>query len=404
MDCFRLLSEVFVSIRQNRTRSVLSGFGVAWGIFMLTILLGIGDGFRNGVMSLFEAFAQKSVFVYGSTDILFSLDDIGKISRRYSQIEAVSPEINAGVFSAAYNGRSAPASVCGVSPDYFRVKLIGVSEGGRLMNEIDVVDKRQVAVIGGALSQALFRNEEALGRNVDIDGVHYMVIGVMEEDSVFSMSERNTIYIPYRTLLEDFAGSDGFQSFCLTLSGGADIRSFESDLRQYLSYIKGFRHDDDQVVHISDIENQTSGFERLFKGMNLLIWVVGICFLLSGITCVCNVMLITVKERTAEIGIRRAVGAMPESIIRMVLLESVCITFISGVVGIVMGICALLLIDKGIQTSSVSGMVAQVSVNGPAIVLSLVILVISGAAAGLVPAFRASGIMPVDAIRYENRG
>lgn len=416
MDSYRIFQEALSSIRLNKARSALSGFGVAWGIFILTVLLGVGDGFRQGVMGMFDVFAQKSMFIYAGTtslnygdksegtEIDFTDDDLRRLRSYYSGIEAISPEMYRTGITARNADKDIAVSVCGVRPDYFMVKLLETGRKGRILNSLDSKGERPVAVIGEGIATALFGNRETEGKEIDIDGVFYTVAGVLKSDNIFSLSERNSVYIPAETFRACFGDTGGFRSFCMVLSPGTDMELFEKDVRNYLAYIKDYSTDDDQAVYISNIEAQTSSFESLFKGLNILIWVIGICFLLSGMAGIGNVMLITVKERTSEIGIRKAIGAVPESIIKMIILESVCITLMSGVIGIMAGTGTLFLIDKGIAAFAQDSIMGQVSVHPAAVLLSLGVLVLSGMLSGLFPAVRASRIMPVDAIRYENRG
>lgn len=295
------------------------------------------------------------------------------------------------------------AAVKGVNSDYFRIKVLKVGKG-RSINHLDDVRARNVAVIGEGMEQTLFGREEGIGKMIQIAGSPYLVKGVLTSDDLFSMQERNSIYIPSSAFISDFNSEGTLNSFCMTLSGNANTSEIEGDLKGYLSHTYGFAAEDDQAVYIANIETQTKVFEGLFNGVETLIWIVGICLLLSGIVGVCNVMLIIVKERTNEIGIRKAVGATSGSVISMILAESLTITFIAGVFGMMFGILAVMLADKVILPMLDMEIMDKLQINLPAALAALAVLCISGVLAGLFPAIKASQIMPVDAIRYENRG
>lgn len=410
------LREVFSSIRQNKIRTLLAGFGVAWGIFILVILLGVGQGFRNGVMSLFDLFAQKSMYVYGGKTSLkyrnmkegmeVSFDEryLRALQNRYASITAISPETAMPGVSIAYRDHSMNATVTGVDADYFRIKLLRPERGGRLLNRLDMLRRREVAVIGAGIEQMLFGRQQALGKYIDINNVSYRVIGILKGDDLFSLQERNSVYIPFGTFQQHLAAEESFNSFCMILHPNTDTRNFETEMKNFVAHKSDFDPEDPQAVFIANIEAQTSSFDSLFNGLDILVWVIGICFLLSGIVGICNIMLVIVKERTNEIGIRKAVGALPNSIIGLILFESVTITLLAGIFGIVSGIGALFLVDLGIESLTDTPIMSQTAVDVPVILFALFVLVLSGLIAGLFPAIRAVQIMPVDAIRYENRG
>jgi len=403
------------SIGQNRLRSILAGFGIAWGIFLLLIFLGVGTGFRDGVMRMFNSFAQKSMFVYGGqtseatavlnerTSIMFERSIIEDIRARYGSVKACSPEMSSPAVDISYSGESTVAAVKGVNADYFRIKVLKVGDG-RIINRLDDSRARNVAVIGEGMEQTLFGKEEGTGKMIQIGGCLYRVIGVLSCDDLFSMQERNSIYVPASSFISNFNTEGMLNSFCLTLSAEANTAEIESDLKGYLSYRYGFALDDEQAVYVANIEAQTESFESLFGGLEKLIWIVGICLLLSGVVGVCNVMLIIVKERTNEIGIRKAVGATSGSVISLILAESVTITFIAGIIGMALGLLAVMLADKVVLPLLDTEIMDKLQINLPAALASLVVLCLSGVLAGLFPAIKASQIMPVDAIRYENRG
>lgn len=415
-----ILSEVYNSIRQNRARTILAGFGVAWGIFILVILLGVGEGFQSGVTSLFSAFAQKSMSIYGDyTSVkynnikegqLISFDSyyLQTLRRRYGEdITAISPEAYNSEAAVKFKNKTKTTTVQGVSSDYFKINLLKYDKGGRNFNIIDEQRGRNVAVLGDQIAKELFVNEEALNQFINIDGNLYRVVGVIKGNDMFGMQKRNAIYIPYSRFLINFNKHDEFNSFSLILNNNVNTFGFEKELRDYIAYKSGFDRNDRQAVYIYNFESETSTFESLFAGLKILIWGIGICFLLSGIVGICNIMLVIVKERTNEIGIRKAVGALPKSIIRLVLTESVIITFLSGLIGLLLGMGLLFLVNivlASMVDETKTSLLTEVIFNFPATIFALVVIVISGILAGLFPAIRASKITPVNAIRYENRG
>lgn len=402
------------SIGKNRLRSVLAGFGIAWGILLLIIFLGIGNGFRAGVMSLFDAYAQKSLFVYGGqasvgtallnedSRVFFDKGIIQAIRKRYPSVVACSPEMTASGAVLRKDDKTIVSSLNGVDVDYFNIRILNVKEG-RSLNRQDMNKCRQVAVIGEGIRQSLFGKSSGTGDYIDIGGAMFRVVGILSSDDLFSMQERNSVYIPFPTFLDHFDSSEEISSFCLSLSASSDTPEIERDLKGYLAFKYGFDPHDEEALYIANIETQTSSFESLFNGLEILIWIIGICLLLSGIVGVGNVMLIIVKERTSEIGIRKAVGATSGSIILMFMAESVMITVIAGLVGALLGSGLLFIGNKMILPRMDSAMIQSLELNVPAMVAAFVVLSLCGVFAGLFPALKASQIAPVDAIRYENR-
>lgn len=392
----------------------MAGFGIAWGLFLLVVFLGIGNGFKDGVMKLFNAYAQKSLFVYGgrtssagsfmneNTQVVFGKDIIDGLRSRYGSVISISPELASSPTLVSFDGEVANVSINGVDSDYFNIKILSVKEG-RSFNRMDDLYARNVVILGDGIRQNLFGKQSGIGREINIGGSLFRVVGVLSSEDLFTMQERGSVYIPASSFVSEFDTEGNIPSFCLSLSQDVDTKEIEKDLGGYLAFRYGFDPHDEQALYIANIETQTATFESLFHGLEVLIWLVGVCLLLSGIVGVCNVMLIIVKERTNEIGIRKAVGATSSSIISMILTESIAITFISGVVGFILGACVVKLLDSIVLPMLNSEIMDSLRINIPAAAVALVVLCLSGVAAGLFPALKASQITPVNAIRYENR-
>jgi putative ABC transport system permease protein len=396
-------------------RSILSGFGISWGVLILVVLLGTGQGFQEAVMSLFSVFAQKSIYVYGGVtsksynnikegkEIRFDDTYLNRLQKRYSEIVALSPEMSTSVL-VRNNTKSGVFNTFGVNADYMQIKILQVYDKGRLFTFGDVSQSRPVAIIGEQVATTLFGKEDALEKHIAIGGALFRVIGVIKNENLFSASEIGSIYIPYTSYQQLITKENDFRSFCLYLSSNSNSKVFEEDLKSHLAHHYQFSSDDKQAVYIANFETQTSAFEGLFRGIRLFIWGVGICFLISGIVGVCNIMFVVVKERTNEIGIRLAVGALPHSIIQLVLLESIIITTVAGIIGLLLGNGMLMLIDELLSMAKTNLFVWRTSLHIGVAVAALIILIIAGIIAGAFPAIKASTIEPVDAIRYENRG
>lgn len=410
----RNLQNAIQSIRQNKLRSVLAGFGIAWGLFLLIIFLGVGNGFKNGVMDMFNGYARKSLFVYGGqtsmatkslneyTDIRFRQPLERDLQARYGVIEACSPEASLLSMPVSAEGGSSIATVKGVTSDYFRIKILDVRDG-RTLDRLDDYYGRHVAVIGEGVGQTLFGKGTGLGKRVKVGDALFEVVGILSSEDLFSMQERNTVYLPFSSFVSCFNTDGTFSSFCASLSAKAETSEIEKDMQGYLARRYGFDPHDANALYIADIETQTASFESLFHGLGLLVWMIGVCLLLSGIVGVCNVMLIIVKERTNEIGIRKAVGATPGAIISMIMTESVIVTVCAGGVGIVLGVGAVFLADKVLLPLFKTDLMSRLEINGTVVIAALVLLCLCGILAGLFPALKASQITPVDAIRYANR-
>ena len=410
-----ILREIYYSIKHNKMRAVLSGFGISWGILILVVLLGTGKGFQDAVMNLFSVFAQKSMYIYGGTtsmkhknikegvEIRFDETYLLLLKDRYSEIAAISPEISST--QLVKNGvKSGNFRTIGINDAYMQIKILEVKDGGRLFNQADIDKERNVAIIGENVETTLLGNKDGLHEYINISGVFFRVIGVLKNDNIFSASEINSIYVPFPSYRKTIHNDLKFNAFCLYLTQKTDSKKFEEELRNYIAHQSSFSSSDKQAVYIANFETQTSAFESLFKGLRIFIWAVGICFLISGIVGISNIMFVIVKERTNEIGIRLAVGAPPKSIINLILLESVVITTVSGLIGLLTGKGILLLIDWLLSMSKEDILMKETTLDVSAALVAIVVLVIAGITAGAFPGIKASTIEPVDAIRYENRG
>ena len=405
------LEETWHSLKQHKNRNLLTGFGVAWGIFILVLLVGAGEGLQKGIMVLFQDYTQNSIWVYGGQttmskpgqsegrDILFEEQDITIISHYFEEIKHISPEV-------VYNGQKLYSktkshkrfSCYGVNSKYFNIKTFSTSKG-RLLNPNDENRKANVAVIGEKIATGLFGKSDPIGQHFCLDGIWLKVIGTLEEKSLFS-DNQNHIYIPFSTLKAHFNNNHKFDCFALALNKGAAPDKFEETLVQYLSKKFQFSQTDDNAIYIDNLQTDAKTFTSLFKIIKGFLWLVGICMLLTGIVGVSNIMLVVVKERTQEIGIRKAIGAKPQSILLMILAESVVITLVAGLVGLLSasGLMSLINAALGSMIMDKSSIFKGLDINFTLAIGALILLVVSGAVAGLYPAQKAASVMPIKAL------
>jgi len=408
------LEDIIHSLKQNKLRNILTGFGVAWGIFILVILLGAGNGFQTGIMKLFGSFAQNSLWVYGGQSssveigmtegklILFNEEDVNIIGKRFTEIESISPETTIPRSIVSFKENFGAYTIKGISEDYFKIKILDIDHG-RTFNKLDNSEKRKVAIISNKIKKVLFKQNNAVGQFINISGTWFKVIGVLDEGNIFTQSEQNAIFIPFNSVKENYNIGNEFNTFGFTLKSGVNTKDFEIKLKKILANRIGFDRFDEKALFVLNFDEQIKSFDKLFNGIKAFLFFIGVCLLLSGIIGIGNIMLIVVKERTKEIGIRKAIGAKSNSIIMMILSESVVITFIAGLVGLLLGIGVTNLVNLIITQfyDKEDVLISNFGINIPIALLSMFLIVVSGCLAGLYPAKKAAEIMPVVAINHE---
>lgn len=412
-----LLQEVFISFTKHRLRTFLTGFGIAWSIFILVVLLGAGEGLRKGIFVVFNDYAQTGMWVFGGQTsiskpgmpdgqrILFNENTIKLLKIRFNKIKAISPE-------SSYYGNSIVRHkenfgnfpVKGVYNSYFKIKTL-VADTGKLITPLDEKNIRMVTVIGSHVAEVLFPKTRALGKHININGNYFKVSGILAKGSSFSQHEMDIIYLPFSTHCLCFNPKREFNAFNILFA--ANIKSVETEyaLKKYLARKIGFDINDKKALYIANLKNQVESFNKLFNGINIFLWFIGLCLLITGIIGISNIMLVIVNERTVEIGIRKAVGATPNRIMGLFITESVILTLFSGLVGMLSGIGILQIVNWILERfiTDEEFIITETIVNLPMMLFALFIIVLSGCIAGLLPAKKAAAIMPVDAINQENR-
>lgn len=410
--------EIFSSLKKNKLRTGLTAFGVFWGIFMLIIMLGSGNGLENGVTKNFGGTVTNSVFIWTQSTSMpyaglpkgrrFNMnnEDMDAVKREVSELEYLAPRNQlrgyGGGNNVSFNTKSGNFSVMGDYPAIQYIKPMDIVEG-RFLNHYDIEDKRKVAVIGSNVKDVLFGNKSPINENVKVNGVYFKVIGVFNTKGSGGNAERETqtLYIPFSTFQKAF----NYNNVVGWIAATALPYSSASEVEQKIVSVLKKRHkvapQDDRAFGSFNAEERFEEMNGLFAGISSLIWVVGIGTLLAGIIGVSNIMLIIVKERTKEIGIRRAIGATPASIISQIILESVTLTSLAGYFGLILGVGITELISNQVGDGGGDTMFLNPTIDLQVALTALSILVVSGALAGLIPARKAVKIKPIDALRTE---
>jgi putative ABC transport system permease protein len=413
--------EIWVTITRNKTRSLLTCFGVFWGIFMLVILLGAGNGLKNAMYKSVNGFATNTVFFHSDRTSLpyqgfntgRSWDmrnrDIESIQKNVEGINALSPMIwgERGEKNIVYEQESGSFYVKGVFPQYFDIESQDVYYG-RLLNDIDLLSKRKVCVIGTQMNEVLFKNEDPCGKYIRVNGLYYQVVGVVKAISsginIGGRSEE-TVFLPFSTMQQTLNQGDILHFLAINAKPATDLDKMIGEVEEILKRQNKIDPSDPQAVSVINIAKQFGMFEMLFLGIDTLVWLVGLGTLLAGIIGISNIMMVTVKERTREIGVRRALGAKPWDIISQIISESLTITALAGLLGLCLGVFLLdvvdqILIAQAAQSTEHSS-ILNPGVDINAAVIATIVLLISGVLAGLIPAWRAMQIKAIDAIRDE---
>jgi len=414
--------EIISALKKNKMRTFLTAFGVFWGIFMLIIMLGAGNGLRNGVTSDFGDFATNSVFMWTRSTTVpykglprgrqfnFKRDDIEALRREVPEIAILSPRTQGGGGQEGNNvvrgTKSGAFSVMGDYPEWNIIDPVVITQG-RFLNNADIKDKRKVAVIGSKVQEILFMpGEEVLGQYIQIQGIYFQVVGTFKPNSSginFGGDKASNIFIPLTTFQQVYNWGDIIGWFAFTSVDGVPASVVEEKAAAVLKKRHLVAPEDTQALGSFNLEKQFNQMQGLFGGINGLIWIVGIGTLIAGVIGISNIMLVIVKERTKEIGIQRAIGAPPSKIISQIITESVVLTTFAGYVGLVISVFLLEMLNKVLSASQTTG---QTMFKNPGIdfnmaIIALAILVVSGAIAGWVPARKAVSIKPIDALRYE---
>jgi putative ABC transport system permease protein len=405
-------SEIYSTIRKNKLRTFLTGFSVAWGIFMLIILLGSGNGLENGVYDQFRGGAMNGVWISSGVtslehdglksgrEIRFTNEDYKVIKNQIRGYEFISARMFLGNNITSYKNEYGSFFLSPCHPDYLSIKEAEIIQG-RFLNVLDINEYRKVAVIGEKVKSDLFKGMDtvAVGEYININGVLFKVVGVFR-DFGRGDDELRRIYVPITTAQRVFSGQNVINQISYTTGNATDeeVERMLDRSRKILATRHSFDEKDDRAVFLWNKSEDVKRFRGLFLGIRLFIWVIGIGTIIAGIVGVSNIMMISVKERTKEIGIRKAIGATPFAIIMMILREAILITGFAGYIGLVLGIALLEVISRNMPQSD---FFRNPEANFTIAVSATVLLVFAGVLAGLFPAKKAAGIRPVEALKDE---
>lgn len=409
-DRFR---EVADTLTRNRSRSLLTGFGIFWGIFMLLAMMGGGNGLKDLLSSNFQGFATNSGFVFNGTTTKpfkgfrkgrrwnLNLRDVEKLDTMVPELDVVTPLIGDWGLNITRGERKTQGFISGVRAEYSAVMEPRLRYG-RYLNEIDVAQRRHVCVIGKKIYNDLFpEGGDPCGQMIQVRGSYFRVTGVDFNTGNVSVGgpADESIILPVSIVGSLLNRGNSIDLICVTAKPGYRMSDLEPRIREIVARDHYIDPTDKGAIRMMNAEEIFSIVDNLFKGVNILIWLIGLGTLLAGAIGVSNIMMVTVKERTTEIGIRRAIGATPRIILTQIMSESVALTLLAGVLGILFSVLALNMAELAATKDGI--LQAQFQIGfWPAIVI-LLLLTVLGLLAGLAPALRAMSIRPVDAMREE---
>lgn len=432
-------SEIFMALRRNKLRTILTGFAISWGIFMLIILLSVGNGLKNGVNTNFADRAKNTYTIWSSSTelpykghkanrwITLSDKDIEYLENHLHHVDEVSPVFSKGG-TLIFSDKSKSVQVDGVRPIFKNIQGIKIVEG-RFINDNDMKIKEKVVVIDKNTADEIrnkisppeekktnrkhFKSPEEtvsiLGEFVNINGINYIIVGVFESDMMWGGTGQ--CYVPFSTLQQIYNVNNEYYKLSFTTFGldtKEDNENFRKELKRNMALLHEFSPDDQRGVWIDSQMLNALETNKIFNTINIFIWIIGIAMLISGIVGVTNIMRITVKERTFEIGIRKALGAKPRSILMSIVMEALIITTVFGYVGMFVGMGLMEIVNKIMETvnagkgANEAAVFLNLSVDIKIVLMATLVLIISGVIAGLAPAWKAVSVKPVEAM--SNRG
>lgn len=409
--------EILSTLRQNKLRAIMTGFSVAWGIFMLIILLGSGRGLQNGMEFNFRGSATNAIWINsGETAesfegfrkgrrIQFTNEDYDMIKRELSGISNISGRMY--LYSSApltYKNEFGVYTITCVMPEYLGIEILDMKKG-RFINKIDIDQFRKVIVLSQPIVDILFKDEDPMGKFIKVGSIQFQVVGVFQD---YQQADAKKVFLPLSTAQRVFNGGNRIRNLAVTTTSTTveENKKIEEEIRKMLARRHRFAESDSKAIFIWNTLEHFKQAQGVFAGIRMFVWIIGIMTIIAGIVGVSNIMIILVKERTKEIGIRKAIGATPWSIIRLVLSESVFITAIAGFFGMLFGMGVLHLVNMALVSAAEGNpMVNRIFYNPSAdfsvAVTAAIVLVLAGLMAGFIPARKASAIKPIEALHDE---
>lgn len=414
--------EIFDTLKKNKLRTTLTGLSVSWGIFILIVLLGAGNGLKNGVMQNFSERAVNRINLWSGTtsmphkglksgrQLLFTEREVSAIEKQVEESRYITARYNT-TQTISYGMEYGSYGLRGVMPNYYDIEKLTIPPGkGRFINAMDMKEKNKVIVLDQKMADILFKHEEPLGKYVKVGQIMFKVVGINTKkeqwggsNAYIPFSAAQAIYNPKRTFWQITFTVDG-----LTTKEQND--QFNESLRNMMGARLNFDPEDQQALYINNSQSDYVETMKIFGGITFFVTIIGILTLIAGIVGVSNIMLVSVKERTREIGIRKAIGATPMAILKTIILESIFITTIFGYIGMMFGIGLTELINFFMEQSASANMASdepQMSIfTNPTVdigyaIFATVILIIAGVIAGYLPARKAVSVQPIEAMRQE---
>ncbi|WP_375323559.1 ABC transporter permease [Flagellimonas sp. GZD32] len=408
--------EIFHTLGKNMFRTFLTMLGVIIAMLILVLLLGGANGLTNGFNKVFAGTASNSLFVWGQSTsepykgfergrrIRYKLEDADILKRQIPEIEVLAPRIeladHRGTISVYRNGQTSGSSVYGDYPEIDQITKKKLVEG-RFLNQTDIEDSKKVCVIGEETYKLLFeKGEEAIGENIRINGVYFTVVGIYKPNNNINIDGENAVFIPFSTFQKAFNSGDRMGWMAIAVEKNTPVPIIEKQIKDILKNKYDIHPDDDRAIgsfDMSRIFNSVTGFTLVLQGFSFFI---GIFTLLAGVIAISNILLITVKERTKEIGVRRALGATPKVVKRQIILEAILITAFAGLVGFAISVGLLSIMDS-MWGSGDDFPFVKPMISIPQFIISFVLMVGLSVLIGLLPANRAVKIRPIEALREE---
>ncbi len=411
--------EILEVLTSNWFRTLLTAFGVFWGIFILIVLLAAGKGLENGINADFGDIATNTMFMWTrrttkpyeglpkDRGFAFQRDDVPTLRHNVPNLKYVSPRNRLGGFNSQGNNvvrglKTGAYNVYGDYPEIINQDPLTVTSG-RFINYNDINENRKVAIIGLGVKNDLYeKGEEVLGTYIKIQGVNFMVVGTYKKNTSNGGEEaQKEIFVPFTAFSQAFNRGEDVGWMAITANDGSSISSLKEKIIAVMKKKHKIHPEDNRAIGYFDLYEQYKRVESLFAGIRWIAIIVGTFVLLSGIIGVSNIMLIVVKERTKEIGIRRALGEQPWSIKKQILMESIFLTIISGMTGIIFGALTIYGINSLLDSAGSVDMFINPSVSVGVVGIALFVLVFSGLLAGFLPANSAIRVRPIEALRIE---